>query len=61
MTTFFLTLIVMAASILLLSVGLFLTGRRLRGSCGGLAGSSCACANANACPKKAGLERPPGL
>lgn len=43
MALFFITLGAMLLAVLAMSVGVMLTGRRLKGSCGGLASGSCAC------------------
>lgn len=49
MVLFVVTLTVMLVAVLGMSLGVVLTGRRLRGSCGGLTSGSCAC-------KEQGLE-----
>jgi uncharacterized protein len=45
------TLAVFAAVMLAMALGVMLTGRRLRGSCGGIASGSCVC-------KEQGIEIP---
>lgn len=62
MTVFILTLAVMGTALLAMSIGVMISGRRLRGSCGGLASGSCACRDQGiepnaACPKRAADER----
>jgi hypothetical protein len=51
-----LTLILMLAAVLAMAIGVMISGRRLQGSCGGLASGSCACrdqglAEGAACPR----------
>lgn len=43
MAIFFVTLGIMLVAVLAMSLGVMLTGRRLKGSCGGLSSGSCAC------------------
>ncbi len=43
MAVFALTLLVMLVVVIAMSIGVVFSGRRLRGSCGGLASGSCAC------------------
>ena len=43
MALFVITLAFMLLAVLAMSIGVMLTGRRLKGSCGGLASGSCAC------------------
>jgi hypothetical protein len=62
MTVLFLTLAVFATAMLAMAVGVMLTGRRLQGSCGGIASGACVCKNPDAipedCPRKKGGEPP---
>ena len=46
MLTFFATIVGFLVVVLAMASGLILGGRRLRGSCGGVAGSSCKCSRA---------------
>ncbi len=64
MQTLLLTLLFVAIAMGAMAVGVMVSGRRLRGSCGGVAGGNCACkaegrAPGASCPKKA-EERPAG-
>jgi hypothetical protein len=43
MQTFLATLALMAVLMLAMGVGVIVTGRRLRGSCGGVGGPACEC------------------
>ena len=43
MALFLITLSFMLLVVLAMSLGVMITGRRLKGSCGGLASGSCAC------------------
>lgn len=58
MTTFFLTLILFGALMAIMAVGVVLSGRRLRGSCGGVPGSDCSCSTTErkACERRAASE-----
>jgi hypothetical protein len=65
MTILLLTLAVFAVAMLAMGLGVMLTGRRLRGSCGGLASGSCVCKAQGIeipadCPRKKGGEVAPG-
>lgn len=58
MVLFLFTLSVMLVAVFGMSLGVLLSGRRLRGSCGGLASGSCACRDQGldagaGCPKTA--------
>ncbi len=62
MAIFFITLGIMLFAVLAMSVGVMLTGRRLKGSCGGLSSGSCACKEqgldpGEACPSKSSPSR----
>lgn len=54
MQTIFATVILFALVMLAMAVGTILTGRSLKGSCGGVAGAGCPCSDEErqACPKR---------
>lgn len=58
MTTFLLTLVMLASLMLLMAVGVLVGNRRLRGSCGGIPGKACECsvADRQACERKVAAE-----
>jgi len=53
MSTFLATLVLMGVVMLAMGVGAMVTGRRLRGSCGGVGGPACECEPAERahCPR----------
>jgi hypothetical protein len=64
MTVLFLTLAAFATAMLAMAIGVMLTGRRLQGSCGGLATGSCVCKAEGIeipenCPRKKGNDPAP--
>jgi len=62
MLTFAVTAFAFFFAVLIMSSGLILAGRRLRGSCGGVGGSACSCGpekRAKCHAKGAPEERPP--
>jgi uncharacterized protein len=64
MTVLFLTLAVFAIAMLAMAIGVVLTGRRLQGSCGGIANGSCVCKAEGIeipedCPRKKGSAPAP--
>ena len=62
MLTFAATALAFFVAVLIMSSGLILAGRRLRGSCGGVAGSACSCGPEKRakCHAEGGpVERPP--
>lgn len=58
MTTFLLTLALFGTLMAIMAVGVVFSGRRLRGSCGGVPGSDCSCATSErrACERRAAAE-----
>jgi hypothetical protein len=58
MTVLLLTLLAFLVVMAAMAIGVMLTGRRLQGSCGGLATGSCPCKREGiapqACPRKTG-------
>jgi hypothetical protein len=63
MTVLFLTLAVFAIAMIAMALGVMITGRRLQGSCGGLATGSCVCKAEGVvpedCPRKKGNDALP--
>lgn len=64
MTVLFLTLAAFATAMLAMALGVMLTGRRLQGSCGGIANGSCVCKDQGIeipedCPRKRGNDPAP--
>jgi len=57
MTIFVITFGAMLLVVIAMSVGVALTGRRLKGSCGGLASGSCACKEAGITPGEGSCAR----
>ena len=57
MTTLLLTIGTIGSIMLAMAIGFVITGKRLKGSCGGVGGAECACENArkNACALKSAL------
>jgi hypothetical protein len=68
MMVFLLTVVGIAVAMVAMALGVMLTGRRLKGSCGGVAGGACLCAregvDRRVCPRKgparARASAPPG-
>ena len=58
METFLLCLVILLITVLAMSIGL-LKGRRVKGSCGGVSGESCACSKENANDRLQQMKRDP--
>lgn len=58
MSTFIATFVVLALLMACMSIGVLLGGRRLRGSCGGVANRDCSCSvsERRACQRKVAAE-----
>lgn len=58
MSTFIATFVVLAFLMTSMALGVLLSGRRLRGSCGGVANDDCTCSlsERRACQRKAAAE-----
>lgn len=58
MSTFIATFVVLALLMACMSIGVLLGGRRLRGSCGGVASRDCSCSvsERRACQRKVAAE-----
>jgi hypothetical protein len=57
MTLFLLTLLAIALTMLALALGMMLTGRRLKGSCGSMAAEDCFCRQTGIDPKRCPSRR----
>jgi hypothetical protein len=64
MTTFLLSLLCFALVMGGMAIGVMITGRRLRGSCGGMASGACVCKaerlQPQDCPRRRGGKAPAG-
>lgn len=58
MTTFIATFAMLAFLMAIMAVGVMVSGRRLRGSCGGVPGKECSCSvtDRRACERKVAAE-----
>ena len=58
MTAFLLSVLVLAAALLAMSVGVLFGREPIRGSCGGVAGRCALCSGSGTCKKKHGAASP---